>query len=174
MYPRRFNIVAAVDVAAALSHRTLEGNIVMMDDSWGSLHRGSSRLSTECWPGSEVIWTPRAIDVQTPLAIRSIEFLCYEPSRASFPGELQDAEGEEAEAAEGEEAAAEGEEVAAAAAATPGHPQDLSAKIWGGIVPWCAIPGWSYRYRLVLQMAKGENSIMSIDTLSLRIIHPPF
>jgi hypothetical protein len=46
----------------------------------------------------------------------------------------------------------------------------LHLNVWSGTVPYWLIPGVKYRYRLELQMYEGINSIMSIDTPSLRCI----
>ena len=44
----------------------------------------------------------------------------------------------------------------------------LHLNVWSGIVPDYMVPGVEYRYRLELQMYEGKNSIMYVDTPSLK------
>lgn len=142
----KINIVMAVDVIAALSNRSLDDNLHMMDD--GPLpgkHQGTSHLVTYCWPGWEINWTIRQVDLQTPVAIRSIRFKALDP--CSLPRT-------EGETREGWTASG-----------------DLEAKVWSGIVPVHLIPGVHYRYEVLVEMARGTNSIQSVETPSLVV--PP-
>ncbi|BDD03233.1 hypothetical protein [Aureibacter tunicatorum] len=69
------NIVIFVDVISALSEGSLHGSIFLMDDSeFQSQHEGSSELMTHCATGQLVKWKIYAIDVQTPVEIKSISF----------------------------------------------------------------------------------------------------
>lgn len=69
------NIVVGVDVIAALSHRSLEESVLMMDDSpLPGENQGTGHLITYCWPGWQINWTVQQVDLQTPAAISSIRF----------------------------------------------------------------------------------------------------
>ncbi|GAB6041577.1 hypothetical protein [Endothiovibrio diazotrophicus] len=50
------NIVSVVDVRKALDRGTLQGAIYMTDNSVGSAHKGTDRLSTACLGGQVVNW----------------------------------------------------------------------------------------------------------------------
>jgi hypothetical protein len=69
------NIVISVDVIAALSDRTLENNVFIMDNSsLNSTGQGTADLTTLCKAGQKINWIVYAIDVQTPVAIKNITF----------------------------------------------------------------------------------------------------
>lgn len=70
----KIDIVVLVDVIGALSERTAEGNVWMVDGADGSTGQGTHALSTACHPGQLVQWTVRPVDLQTPVEIRSIRF----------------------------------------------------------------------------------------------------
>jgi hypothetical protein len=73
------NINIAVDVVAALSNKSLKGNIFLMDDgSFESENQGTDHLTTLCIPGQLIRWTVYAVDLQTPVAIKNITFLSNE------------------------------------------------------------------------------------------------
>jgi hypothetical protein len=70
------NINIAVDVVAALSDKSLKGNVFLMDNgSFESTNQGTDYLTTLCIPGQLIRWTVYAIDLQTPVAIKNISFL---------------------------------------------------------------------------------------------------
>ncbi|MFG2497940.1 hypothetical protein ACGFSB_06940 [Streptomyces sp. NPDC048441] len=71
------NIVAVVDVIGALSGSTLlDGNLCMMDDGGhDSAHQGTPNLCTIVKPGQVVSWSALALDLQTPVEIKSISFV---------------------------------------------------------------------------------------------------
>ncbi|MFF3644255.1 hypothetical protein [Streptomyces sp. NPDC002564] len=71
------NIIAVVDVIGALSIKSLhDGNLCMVDDgSYDSAHQGTPNLVTVVKPGQVVSWTALAVDLQTPVEIRSISFV---------------------------------------------------------------------------------------------------
>ncbi len=70
------NINIAVDVVAALSDKSLKGNVFLMDNgSFESTNQGTDHLTTLCIPGQLIRWTVYAIDLQTPVAIKNITFL---------------------------------------------------------------------------------------------------
>jgi hypothetical protein len=149
----KINIVILVDVIGALSEETLARNVCMMDDGTGqSTGQGTPELSTACRAGQVIQWTVRAIDLQTPVEIRSI----------TFPG-----------AGRAEEAPAPAPvhgPAPAAGCAAPVHGDDLGLNAWSGVVPPHLASGTTYGYRLELQMYEGGNSVMSIDTPSLRCL----
>lgn len=138
--PVTVNIVVAVDVIAALSHRSPEGSVHMMDD--GPLpgrNQGTAQLITWCQPGWQINWTVQQVDLQTPAVIRGIRFGAA-PQRIA--GSLPFAE-------------------------------DLSETfVWSGIVPPDVVPGLQYRYAIDIEMARGSNSILTVDTASLVVPIP--
>jgi len=135
----QININIAVDVVKALSEKTLEDNMYMMDNSaFGSVHQGTEKLRTECQPGQTIHWIVYAIDLQTPVTIKNITFI-------SSDGEPQ-AENTESN--------------------NYSYTDNPDLKTWTGILPYM-VCGKEYRYRLELQMGEGKNSIMSIETPSL-------
>jgi len=133
------NIVSAVDVIAALSNRSLEGNLLMMDD--GPLpgeNQGTPHLTTYCWPGWQINWTILQVDLQTPAEIRSIRF--KSPGGDSWAGWFAG--------------------------------DAISPVVWSGIVPPWLIPGHHYQYEIEIVMARGSNSVLSVQTPSL-VVPPP-
>ncbi|WP_075602922.1 hypothetical protein [Saccharicrinis aurantiacus] len=69
------NINIAIDVIAALSDKTLRGNIFVMDDGLlNSRNKGTDHLVTVCSAGQLIKWSIYAIDLQTPVSIKSISF----------------------------------------------------------------------------------------------------
>ena len=146
------NIVVLVDVVGALSERTLNnGNLSLMDDGqFDSRGQGTPDLCTAVSAGQVVQWTAVAVDVQTPVEIRSITFL--EPGvPTAGPPAL------EAPAAE-----------FPAAGESPEHESKTpDLKVWSGVVPYYLVPGAPYRYRLELQMHEGPNSVLHVDSPAL-------
>lgn len=143
----KINIVVLVDVVGALSEMTLNnGNLSMMDDGLNqSTSQGTTDLCTNCFPGQTIQWTCTAVDLQTPVEIRSITFLgsnggTQDPSAPTVPG-----------------------------ADDAGESEKLGLNVWAGVVPPWMTPGKPYNYRLELQMYEGENSLKSIDSCSLRV-----
>ncbi|MBW4597875.1 MAG: hypothetical protein KME46_34460 [Brasilonema angustatum HA4187-MV1] len=140
----KISIFSVVDVIESLSGGTLlNGNLCMMDDSpYGSSNQGTPNLCTLCYPGQTITWTILALDLQTPAAIRSITFIRPDGSVVSQPSvDSGNLESDE-----------------------------LHLNVWSGIVPYYMVPGVEYRYRLELQMYEGKNSIMHVDTPSLKRI----
>ncbi|QXJ20214.1 hypothetical protein AGRA3207_000887 [Actinomadura graeca] len=139
------NIIVLVDVVGALSERTLnDGNLSLVDDGqFDSPGQGTTRLCTVVSPGQLVQWTAVAVDVQTPVEIRSITFLGS-----------GDAALEEPDAADAQDVPAH-----------EGTAPDL--KVWSGFVPPYLVPGAPYRYRLELQMHEGPNSVLHVDSPAL-------
>ncbi|MFK4070781.1 hypothetical protein [Streptomyces sp. NPDC029674] len=82
------NIIAVVDVIGALSIKSLyDGNLCMVDDSaFDSTHQGTPNLVTVVKPGQVVSWTALAVDLQTPVEIKSISFAPVE-GRQGQPGQ---------------------------------------------------------------------------------------
>lgn len=138
------NVITVVDVSKALSDKTLENNIYMMDTSWNSTGQGTDKLATACYPGQRINWIIHAIDVQTPALIENIVFIIDEERERSgafkFSVELT----------------------------AGGEPH---FHYWAGVVP-CYLPFGSYSYRLIIQMGKGKASVLYADTPSLNVISP--
>lgn len=140
----KITIFCVADVIEALSGGTLlNGNLCMMDNSpYHSLNQGTPDLCTLCSPGQTVYWHMMALDLQTPAAIKRITFLGADGSSAeATPAKVADTESD-----------------------------TIHLNVWEGIVPYWMIPGIEYKYRLELQMYEGINSIMSVDTPSLKCI----
>lgn len=140
----KINIVTVVDVIGALSERRLENKFWMMDNSvFESQNQGTHSLCTYCQPGQLINWVIYGLDVQTPVAIKKISFLCGDEDQVETD-ELKNVE-------------------------EPGIEINPYLNVWSGFVPSYLIPGTEYRYRLEVQMSKGVNSVMSIDTPSLKV-----
>lgn len=72
----KVTINIAVDVIRALSENSLENSLYLMDDSAAdSRNQCTPDLCTACLPGQTVHWVAYALDLQTPVSIRSISFL---------------------------------------------------------------------------------------------------
>jgi hypothetical protein len=140
----KISIFSVVDVIESLSGGTLlNGNLCMMDNSlYGSTNQGTPSLCTLCYPGQTINWTILALDLQTPVAIKNITFLGPDSTAPVQPP-------------------IEG---------TSSESDKLHLNVWSGIVPHYMVPGVEYRYRLELQMYEGKNSIMYVDTPSLKRI----
>lgn len=146
------NIAVAVDVIGALSDRALEGHLFMMDDSvYGSDGKGTSKLITACCAGQIVCWSAYAVDLQTPISIRKIDFLGCCSSGRNIQGTAK---------------TSAGGDVSTQIDHLGEWRNDL--KDWRGIVPSYLVPGADYRYRLEIQMGVGKNSVMTVDTPALR------
>ncbi|MDI2126451.1 hypothetical protein [Yinghuangia seranimata] len=140
------NILALVDVIGALSDRTLgNGNLSLVDNGdFHSLGQGTPELCTIVSPGQVVQWQVLAVDLQTPVEIKSITFLGPEGANG---GALNG--GSHNGAPDG------------------GDGEKLDLGVWIGIVPPYLPPGVGHRYRLELQMYEGDNSVMHIDSPTL-------
>ena len=147
------NIAIAVDSVGALSAKQLDGFIFMMDDSiFGSSGNGTSHLMTACCPGQVIKWRPYAVDLQTPVSVKGIEFIGT--SRSETPNSNC------------------GQQQSLLTASMYGQPSDertSDLKEWVGIVPAFLAPDMNYLYRVVIQMGTGKNSVMAIDTPALRL-----
>lgn len=139
------NIVAVVDVIAALSDGTLgNGNLCLVDDSWyGSTGQGTTGLCTVCLPGQLITWTVLPVDVQTPVEIKAITFL-----RADGTADR-------------------GQEVC-----PPGESADLALDAWSGVVPVSLAGREPQRYRLELQMHGGGSGVLYVDSPALTCARP--
>ncbi len=138
----KITIFSVVDVIESLSGGTLlNGNLCMMDNSsYHSTNQGTPNLCTLCCPGQTIYWHMVALDLQIPVAIRKISFLGLDGSGAKEPPtDPMSAESDK-----------------------------LHLNVWEGIVPSWMIPGVEYKYRLELQMYEGINSIIHVDTPSLK------
>jgi hypothetical protein len=144
----RINVLAVVDVVAALSRRSLrDQSLCLMDDSTLSTGQGTPDLCTACRPGQLIKWSAFAVDVQTPVEIRAITFLPT-PQHLRLPGSPPALEPGTAQEPDGDARA--------------------GLQVWEGIVPPWLIPGTAYHYRLELQMDDGPDSTLHLDTPALR------
>lgn len=149
MIQTKVNINIAVDVVKALSDQSLQSNIYVMDDSvLESRNQGTGELCTRCQPGQTLLWRIYALDLQTPVAIKNIEFIpetqTYDEKAIAYVKDSVEAD-------------------ATAVVLSDGNPDN---RTWCGILPWIR-QGHPYRYRLTLEAGKGVYSVLSIDTLSL-------
>ncbi|MFC5828100.1 hypothetical protein [Nonomuraea insulae] len=162
------NIIALVDVIGALSSRSLlDGNLCMIDDgSYQSRAQGTPDLCTIVQTGQVVQWTALAVDLQTPVEIKNIEFL-----RLPMPGPQPPAPVPQPPQMAAQPA------YAGAAAFPPGpssmmgaptmESEKLDLDIWAGVVPYYMVPGVAYRYRMEFQMYEGSYSVLHVETPSL-------
>ncbi|MER5884077.1 hypothetical protein ABT160_09630 [Streptomyces sp. NPDC001941] len=136
------NIIAVVDVIGALSGQTLQnGNLCLIDNGdYKSTGQGTPHLTTHVRPGQVIQWTSLAVDLQTPVEIKSISFLG--PDGVATP--LTNG---------------------AAGGADEGEKLDLNH--WAGVVPASLVPGVVHKYRLELQMYEGEHSVLSVESPAL-------
>ncbi|HEY6795048.1 MAG TPA: hypothetical protein VI248_10250 [Kineosporiaceae bacterium] len=134
----KINVMILVDVIGALSAGTLQGgNLCMMDDGdLASTGQGTPTLITNCLPGQLIKWSALAVDVQTPVAIKSIRF------------RSPDGGGDE------------GSGAGASGVSGSGYDANLDLEVWEGIVPAYLTPGTVYRYDVELQMYEGAASIL--------------
>ncbi|MEV3855564.1 hypothetical protein AB0J38_14690 [Streptomyces sp. NPDC050095] len=139
------NITAVVDVIGALSDGSLlGGNLCLVDNGdFASQSQGTPELCTVVVPGQVIQWTALAVDLQTPVDIRSITFL-------GGPGD-SDTNGSAPGSSTGSDEGGE----------------SLELNVWTGVVPAYLTPGVPYRYRLELQMYEGDHSILHVDSPAL-------
>ncbi|MFI2608757.1 hypothetical protein [Kitasatospora sp. NPDC018619] len=162
------NIAVVVDVIGALSDRTLlNGNLCLIDDgSFDSKNQGTPDLVTVVVPGQVVQWTALAVDLQTPVEIRSISFVPADGGAAAAAHGADPAGAAEPAVGGAEAGAADG----AQGAPPAGHQLSsgqLDLNAWTGVVPPYLVPGVPYRYRLELQMYEGEHSVLHVDSPAL-------
>uniref|UniRef100_A0AAU2VC16 Uncharacterized protein n=1 Tax=Streptomyces sp. NBC_00003 TaxID=2903608 RepID=A0AAU2VC16_9ACTN len=160
----KVNIVVVVDVIGALSDGTLRnGNLCMIDDgSLQSTGQGTPELVTVVKPGQVVTWSALAVDLQTPVEIKSITFLGPDgdggheaeqtPPATQAPPAAQ-APLHQAPVQHGQNGHA-----------TERHNPELD--VWSGVVPYLA-PGVAHQYRLEVQMYEGEFSTLHIESPAL-------
>lgn len=145
----KVNIIALVDVIGALSDSRLDqGHLCLVDDSaQESTGQGSAQLCTHVQPGQVVEWTALAVDVQTPLVIKSIAFLAPDgrPVPAPPVPAAPDADGSGADNGQ----------------------ENPDALVWSGVVPATLMPGVPYRYRLELELGQGRESVLSTEKPAL-------
>ena len=134
------NIAVVVDVIGALSDKSLgNGNLCMVDDGpFESTGQGTVELCTTVAPGQTVQWYALAVDLQTPVEIKSIRFL-----------------GPDGEAHDG------GDSIHG----SDGDHLDLDA--WTGVVPPFMQRGVPHKYQLELQMYEGDHSVLRVDSPAL-------
>jgi hypothetical protein len=134
------NIAVVVDVIGALSSKTLlNGNLCLMDDgTFQSTGQGTPQLCTVVAPGQVVQWSALAVDLQTPVEIKSITFLGADGRDDGGTGGDESVDGDR-----------------------------LDLNVWAGVVPPSMAPGVPHRYRLEVQMYEGEHSTVHIDSPAL-------
>ncbi|WP_404187867.1 hypothetical protein [Streptomyces tauricus] len=139
-YKPQINIIAVVDVIGALSGGTLHnGNLCLVDNAGEeSTGQGTAHLRTTVRPGQVVQWSALAVDLQTPVEIRSITFL----------GE-------------------DGSVTPATRTAADGNGDKLDLAHWAGVVPPSLPSGTPFKYRLELQMYEGRYSVLHVDSPAL-------
>ncbi|BAW79671.1 hypothetical conserved protein [Candidatus Nitrosoglobus terrae] len=135
------DVIELLSIGAPSSSDADKGMICMMDNSpFGSLNQGTLNLITLCQPGQTIHWHIVAVDLQTPVEIRSITFLKPNPDDNAPINQ------------------------------TNPSSTKLYLNVWEGIVPYCIDYGVEYKYRLELQMYEGKNSLLHIDTPALRCV----
>lgn len=134
------NIAIVVDVIGALSDKSLgNGNLCLVDDgSFESSGQGTVELCTAVLPGQTVQWYPLAVDLQTPVEIKSIRFLGPDGEPVAGGDGIHGADGDH-----------------------------LDLDVWAGVVPPFMERGVPHRYRLELQMYEGEHSVLHVDSPAL-------
>ncbi|MFF3980360.1 hypothetical protein ACWGNF_10735 [Streptomyces sp. NPDC055808] len=163
----KVSIVVVVDVIGALSDGTLRnGNLCMIDDGEQSTGQGTPELCTVVQPGQVVTWSALAVDLQTPVEIKSITFL--DP-------DAEDGDADAAPAPERTEDVA-GTRNTGAGSERNGHGPERNGhaperhnpelEVWSGVVPHLA-PGVAHQYRLEVQMYEGEHSTLHIASPAL-------
>ncbi|WP_413756094.1 hypothetical protein [Streptomyces sp. MMBL 11-3] len=142
-YKPQVNIIAVVDVVGALSGGTLlNGNLVMVDNGdHDSTGQGTPHLCTVVRPGQVVQWSSLAVDLQTPVEIKSITFLGPDGAATPATGHPVDGDGDK-----------------------------LDLAHWAGMVPPSLTPGTPYKYRLELQMYEGAYSVLHVDSPALMTV----
>ncbi|OON80071.1 hypothetical protein [Streptomyces tsukubensis] len=171
----KVNIVVVVDVIGALSDDTLlNGNLCLIDDgSDQSTGQGTPELCTAVEPGQTVQWSALAVDLQTPVEIKSITFLGDEtnkpagresgdtnggrPQRGGHPRSHDRQAGEQRENGHARSGQHERSH----------ESESLELDVWAGVVPPVMRPGVPYRYRLEVQMYEGSHSTLHIDSPAL-------
>ncbi|MFJ9440498.1 hypothetical protein ACIRRH_01355 [Kitasatospora sp. NPDC101235] len=161
------NIAVVVDVIGALSDKTLlNGNLCLIDDgSFESKNQGTPDLCTVVVPGQVVQWSALAVDLQTPVEIRSISFVPADEGAGATAHGV-----DHGGPAEGTDGGAAGGADGAGGAPSAGHRVaggQLDLNVWSGVVPPYLVPGVPYRYRLELQMYEGEHSVLHVDSPAL-------
>ncbi|MEV0614376.1 hypothetical protein AB0I81_13705 [Nonomuraea sp. NPDC050404] len=177
------SIIALVDVIGALSSRSLlDGNLVMIDDgSFASRAQGTPELCTIVQPGQVVQWTALAVDLQTPVEIKNIEFLRLQPAgQPAYPAPAPMGHPSAALPPTGPPSPAAAPYATGPGAYPPGpsgpagvlaapttESEKLDLEIWAGVVPYYMAPGVAYRYRMEFQMYEGPYSVLYVETPSL-------
>ncbi|MBO1416295.1 hypothetical protein [Streptomyces sp. FH025] len=168
------NIAVVVDVIGALSDKSLlNGNLCLIDDgSFDSTGQGTPELVTVVVPGQVVQWSALAVDLQTPVEIRSISFLpAGGGAAAPAYGVDHGPAGAPADGAADDVVAGGTDGGYGTAGAVPsGHRLEsgqLDLNVWSGVVPPYLTPGVPYRYRLELQMYEGDHSVLHVDSPAL-------
>lgn len=161
------HINIAVDTISALSEKQLEGNLFLMDDGiYESIGQGTTDLVTHCVPGQLIYWVIHPVDLQTPVSLKSIEFLSSQQIDISQEDLLQSNTLPICHSYPTTPSQCHHENLDEVAVADEVQ-QDPDAFVWSGYVPFYLQPGLVYHYRLTVQIGHGGNSVMSIETPGL-------
>ncbi len=162
------NIQVFVDVIALLSGAPLNKAVHMFDDSGlGSEGQGAHALVSTVLPGQLVRWTVNALDVQTQVWIKDINFGPVIVRPASAEGEAE-ATTDELDADAGQPASEMPEPWLPAA---PG-PVPIWGKRFEGYIPFEILPELPHVYHFKLAFAKGNGPAVTVDGPALRFVLP--
>lgn len=164
------NIQMFVDATALLAGSTVSETFFLFDDSPASKGKGTSFLTSVCYPGQLIRWYLTPIDVQTPVWIKAIQF------GHEFPAEYPPS----SEAAlESASAADSGNDSPAAAEAAP-VPSRLVERValhgaqcgpwnlvWSGYLPAYLQPDRPYRYGIQFVFGSCQFTAFAVDGPSL-------
>ncbi|CAM5352865.1 hypothetical protein GCM10010329_40460 [Streptomyces spiroverticillatus] len=181
---QKVNIVAVVDVIGALSDGTLgNGNLCLIDDGpYDSRGQGTPQLETVVAPGQTVQWTALAVDLQTPVEIKSITFVGqdddtshrgngaahrpHESAQQQHPGQRPQSR----RSSGSSQGLAQDRDNGDVAHQANGHKEtyeNLELAVWSGVVPYHLTPGTPLKYRLELQMYEGPRSTLTVESAAL-------
>lgn len=164
------NILVFVDVIALLSGAPLNKAVHMFDDSGlGSEGQGTHALVSSVLPGQLVRWTINAIDVQTQVWIKELNFgpVIEHPASAEVESE---AIADEPDDGAGQPASEEPELCLPEA---PG-PVPIWGKRFEGYVPFEILPELPHVYHFKLAFAEGNGPAVTVDGPALRFVLPQF
>jgi hypothetical protein len=169
-----------VDATALLSGSTVSETFFLFDDSPASKGKGTSSLSSACYPGQLIRWYLTPIDVQTPVWINAIQFhpafpAQYSPQREAATESAVDSRGN-AVAAPAEDSARIDPALAEVAPAL----SQLVARIalddaqcgpwglvWSGYVPAYLQPDQPYHYGIQFVFGGRQSTAFAVDGPSL-------
>jgi hypothetical protein len=161
------NIQMFVDAAALLSGCAVSETFFLFDDNPASRSKGTSRLSSACYPGQLIRWYLTPIDVQTPVWIKAIQF--SQGLAAALPGRPEASTG----------SVLDSQEAAAPAKADLGLSESVArialdkaqcgpwGFVWSGYVPAWVLPDHPYRYDIQFVFGGGQSTAFAVGGPSL-------